>query len=270
MPLACALKGHKVEEERGFTLIELMIVVAIVALLVAILLPALRAARDAGRDTVCKSDLSQMGKSLGGFAIDHREHLPGVYSWTQPGLQDWQRDWLSGEYGSKADQMTVWENAPDAGTLFQYAGECRAVYRCPSAPEGVVGSGVGSNGRYDSTMIGGFSGARLDRLPDRLIVLRWMNDFRRLIEPCPIFVEEDVEKNLNRETSLAGSFAGYDRIARRHAGSSNLVCADSSVRRLAPSFADTQGLWLYASPQNKSTIAWVGIDPPRFGWWNDQ
>ena len=44
---------------RGFTLIEVLVVVAIVAVLLGVLLPALAGARDAGRAAVCLSNLRQ-------------------------------------------------------------------------------------------------------------------------------------------------------------------------------------------------------------------
>ena len=64
--------------------------------------------------------------------------------------------------------LTAWQNSPDSGTLFEYVGENAQVYRCPSIQPGVLGSGVGSNGRYDRTMVGGFGGTRLDNLPLRV------------------------------------------------------------------------------------------------------
>ena len=251
----------------AFTLIELLVVVAIIALLVGILLPALAKAREAGRDTVCKSNFSQFGKGLTQFALEHREHLPGVYTWTDPGLQPWQRDWLSGTHTS------VWNNAPDQGTLFPYVGENKQIYRCPSMPTGVLGSHVNSNGKYDYTMIGGFGGARTDKLPLRVEVHRTGVPVRRL-EHVTYFVEED-PYNLNRPDSMGGSFASTDRIGAWHAGSSNFLAADSSVHRLPAGYSDVTGSMLKAYPLNgplSQAPITVGIDPliPRFGWWNRQ
>lgn len=252
---------------RAFTLIELLVVIAIVALLVGILLPALAKAREAGRDTVCKSNFSQFGKGLTQFALEHREHLPGVYTWTQTGLEPWQRDWLSGRFDS------VWNNAPDQGTLFPYVGENRQLYRCPSMPAGVFGSRVNSNGKYDYTMIGGFGGARTDKLPRTMEVHRAGFPVRRL-DHVTFFVEED-PYNLNHPGSMGGSFAGTDRIGAWHTGSSNYLAADSSVHRLRAGFSDVNGGMLKASPltgPRSQTLITVGDDPgfPRFGWWNRQ
>lgn len=60
----------------GFTLIEVLVVVAIIALLVSILIPALARARDQAHRAACGSNLHQIGLALMNYAHDHKEVLP--------------------------------------------------------------------------------------------------------------------------------------------------------------------------------------------------
>lgn len=60
----------------GFTLIEVLVVVAILALLMAILLPSLQRARASARTGLCLSNLKQIAHGMTMYMADHRGWLP--------------------------------------------------------------------------------------------------------------------------------------------------------------------------------------------------
>ena len=74
-------------KRRGFSLVELLVVIFIIALLIALLLPALAAARNLAESTVCLSNLRQCGLALQEYANENYGVVAyggnPTYQWSQ-------------------------------------------------------------------------------------------------------------------------------------------------------------------------------------------
>ncbi|MFP4144672.1 MAG: type II secretion system protein [Phycisphaeraceae bacterium] len=62
--------------QAGFTLVELLVVMAIIGLLIAIMLPALGKVQDMTRRLTCANQLRQQGLAMYVYADDHGDELP--------------------------------------------------------------------------------------------------------------------------------------------------------------------------------------------------
>ena len=122
---------------RGFTLVELLVVVAIIGVLVGLLLPAVHAARESSRRAACQNNMKQLGLALLNYAEAHNSTLPPagtgntppVHCWSAFILAEMEQDALLRQY----DLTHNWNAAVNKPVVDAVI----PIFTCPSAPSAV-------------------------------------------------------------------------------------------------------------------------------------
>ena len=104
------------DRARGFTLVELLVVLALIMILLMLMAPALLSARDKAFRLKCAANLRSIGISAMVYASEHNNEFPDANYWGS-GSAAW-GDWYR-------------INSFKKGTLYPYLNENREYLRCP-------------------------------------------------------------------------------------------------------------------------------------------
>ena len=92
---------------RGFTLVELLVVITIIGILISLLLPAVQSARESAHRLQCASNIRQLGLALQSYHTSFGKFPPSSVWRTQSGGK-WNLD--VSQVGQSGDNSTLFEN----------------------------------------------------------------------------------------------------------------------------------------------------------------
>ncbi|MGE0606842.1 MAG: DUF1559 domain-containing protein [Pirellulales bacterium] len=128
----------------GFTLVEMLVVIAIIGMLVALLLPAVQAARESGRQASCSNKLRQIALAVHTFESAKKElpsstrppgntPLPRI-SWVTRLLPQLEQDVLHANYDTSKNWGDLTVTSPYIYSNRQISQTYLPVLNCPSTP----------------------------------------------------------------------------------------------------------------------------------------
>jgi prepilin-type N-terminal cleavage/methylation domain-containing protein/prepilin-type processing-associated H-X9-DG protein len=235
----------------GFTLVELLVVIAVIAILAGLLLPALAGARAKSNAVYCLNNERQLALASLLYVGDYNDTLP-----YNLGADEIKATVAQNQFWNWTSPVMSWELDPDntntvlvtRGGIGPYTGNSAKVYRCPSdravsdlqAQAGwaervrslSMNAMVGNAGQFTT------SGKNLNN-PD------YQQFFKvgQIPQPAQIFVfiEEHPDSIndgyfLNKPSSLRW----YDLPASYHSGAANLTFADGHLERHKWQLASTR------------------------------
>ena len=220
----------------GFTVLELLVVVAIIGVLAAVLLPVLAKTKKKAQSTPCVNNHRQLILGWLSYAHDEGELMPDVDGVDKlPAVTNW----VAGDLERPRDATnTALLVDPTQSLMARYV-PAAAVYKCPSDPSQFVRS-VSMNNRMNPQRAHGIPSCT-GGIGTNFLTYRKLEDFRN---PSDVFVILDErydsinEGNFAVDMSNTGSLSGngtsnpyywVDTPASYHDGAATFSFADGHV-----------------------------------------
>jgi prepilin-type N-terminal cleavage/methylation domain-containing protein/prepilin-type processing-associated H-X9-DG protein len=154
----------------GFTLIELMVVIAIIAILAAMLLPALNKSKAKAQGIMCMSNIRQLSLAWLQYAYASEDRIPYASAASAgggpPSSPTDPYVWVTGMLNFSPTNPHNWDPEVDIkkSPLWPYCGNCAGIWRCPADRSTIVPA------------FGPFQGQRVSRVRSMCISI-WLGGF---------------------------------------------------------------------------------------------
>jgi prepilin-type processing-associated H-X9-DG protein/prepilin-type N-terminal cleavage/methylation domain-containing protein len=250
-----------ISRPRGFTLIELAVVVFIVAVLVIILFPVLSPARHGGKhqQSICPSNEKQIGLALLGYIQDYDEKFPPVVgTWRSerdgvPYSQDWAADQTFPEVSGRAAV-----NVP--GIVSPYVKNA-GIFRCPSVDPPRSGPDNRFTYMYND-LAAAVSQADFTRVANTVLVAEGEDRIFNVGHSWePSAPSQDATAFTLPGKCAAGGGATVRDAPLRHSGGANYCFADGHVKWMKPEVVFFPPRASASSSHRNSVKQAIGPDP---------
>ena len=223
------------KSRRGFSLVELLVVIGIIGLLMAILMPTLRVAREIGQRVQCQSNLRQVGFAFLEYANENGGSMP---SWS---------GWHPTAFPANPTDEVSW-----VGKLAGIIPPDSRVYNCPSFPSYTSNL----HNYFISAVWAGVNGRHSTRYADVKLGSRFVvsGDMTQLaLYPPPLGTSQESDDYDRDDAGMACLCFPGDGGFLMHRGGNNVLFDDNHVEVLLEFNQDQMTF------HPKRMLSWEGV-----------